>query len=128
MTFVKYYPVQKTRKTNCSENNDWSPAYDVVEYDDKFVLEVDLPGFAKSDFNINVKDGVLTVSGERQEKKYEDNNLYHYYGRPRGSFERSFRLNDRINEDKLKASYENGILRLDLPKRDEVKPRTIEIG
>ena len=128
MTYVKYLPVPKTSEAYCTEGDEWAPAYDVVESEDKFLLEFDLPGFTKSDFAINIKEGVLTVSGERNEKKTEDENHYRYYGRPYGSFERSFRLNDRINEDKLKASYKNGVLKLDLPKREEVKPRTIEIG
>ena len=128
MTYVKYYPVPKTKEANYCAEKEWAPAYDVVEHDDKFVLEFDLPGFAKSDFAINVKEGVLAVSGERKEKKNEDDNLYRYFGRPYGSFERSFRLNDKVNEDKLKATYKNGVLKIDLPKREEVKPRTIEIG
>ena len=128
MTYVKYYPVPKTRETNCRADNAWIPAYDIVEHEDNFVLEFDLPGFAKNDFNITVNEGVLTVSGERKEKKTEGENHYRYYGRPYGSFERSFRLNDQVKEDKLKATYKNGVLKLELPKREEAKPRTIEIG
>ena len=128
MTYVNYYPVPKTREANSCAEKEWAPAYDVVEHTDKFVLEFDLPGFAKNDFTINVKEGVLTVSGERKEKENEDDGRYSYYGRPYGSFERSFRLNDKVNEDKLKAVYKNGVLKIDLPKREEAKPRTIEIG
>ena len=128
MTYVKYYPVPKTREASHCREREWAPAYDVVEHEDKFTIEFDLPGFSKSDFAINVKEGTLTVSGERKAAESEDNDLYRYYGRPHGEFERSFRLNDKVNEDKLKASYKNGVLRLDLPKREEAKPRTIEIS
>ena len=128
MTYVKYYPVSRTREAKSCTEKEWAPAYDVVEHADKFALEFDLPGFAKSDFAINVKEGVLTVSGERAEKKNEDADRYSYFGRPYGSFERSFRLNDKVNEDKLKATYKNGVLKIDLPKREEAKSRTIEIG
>ena len=127
MTYVTYYPVTKKRNTNYCAENEWNPAYDVVEHDDKYILEFDFPGFAKNDFTINVKDGLLTVSGERKENKTESENHYRYHGRPYGSFERSFSLNELVNEDKLKATYKNGVLRLELPKREEVKPRTIEI-
>ena len=128
MTFVKYYPVPKTRGAGCTEEKTWKPAYDVVEHEDKFELDFDLPGFSKSDFEINVKEGVLTVSGERKAEKTEAENHYRYYGRPNGSFELSFNLNERVNEAKLKAVYKNGVLRLNLPKREEAKPRTIEVG
>jgi HSP20 family protein len=128
MTYVKYYPVPKTRETNYYGEKTWNPAYDVVEHEDKYVLEFDLPGFAKSDFTINVKDGILAVSGERKAEKNEEGDFYRHYGRPNGTFERTFRLNDKVNEEKLKASYKNGVLRIDLPKREEVKPRTIEIA
>jgi HSP20 family protein len=128
MTYVKYYPVPKARTANPYGRKSWTPAYDVVEHEDKFVLEFDLPGFAKSDFTINVKEGVLTVSGERKAVKIEENDFFRYYGRPYGTFERTFRLNDKVNEEKLKASYKNGVLKIDLPKREELKPRTIEIA
>jgi len=128
MTYVKYYPVPKTKDAAFCAEKEWSPAYDVVEHADTFVLEFDLPGFAKSDFTINVKDGILTVSGERKAKEEEENDFFRYYGRKYGPFERAFRLNDRVNEEKLKASYKNGVLRIDIPKREEAKPRTIEIA
>ena len=128
MTYVKYYPVPKTRAANFYSEKNWNPAYDVVEHEEKFVLEFDLPGFAKSDFAINVKDGILTVSGERKADKAEEDDFFRYYGRPYGMFERTFRLNDKVNEEKLKASYKNGVLRIDLPKHEEAKPRTIEIA
>ena len=128
MTYVKYYPVPKKGATNFYGEKNWNPAYDVVEHKDNFILEFDLPGFAKSDFAINVKDGILTVSGERKADKAEEGDFFRYYGRPYGTFERTFRLNDKVNEEKLKASYKNGVLRIDLPKREEAKPRTIEIA
>jgi len=126
MTYVTYYPVTETSNTDYCVDSDWIPAYDIIEHDNNFVLEFDLPGFEKSDFAINIKDGVLTVSGERKEHKVEEN-YFNYHGRPYGSFERSFRLSDLVIEDKMKAIYKNGVLRLELPKREDAKPRTIEI-
>lgn len=128
MTYVKYYPNQKTRESSYYGEKTWNPAYDVVEHEDKFTLEFDLPGFEKSDFSINVKEDILSVSGERIREKNEEGDFFRYYGRPYGMFERTFRLNEKVNEEKLKASYKNGVLKIDLPKREEAKPRTIEIA
>ena len=80
MTYVKYYPIPRTREANVYAEKAWNPAYDAVEYKDRFVLEFDLPGFAKSDFTINVKEGILTVSGERKARNEEEGDFYRYYG------------------------------------------------
>ena len=127
MTLVKYYPVTRKRYSSYNTDNSWNPAVDVIEHTDGFVLEIDLPGFKKNDFTLTVKEGVLTVSGERKPEKPADEKLYRYYERPYGAFERSFKLPEHVEDNKIKASYKNGVLKLDFPKKEEIKPHSIHI-
>jgi len=127
MTLLKYYPVTWKKYSDYNADNSWTPAVDIIENTDGFVLEIDLPGFKKNDFTLTVKEGVLTVSGERKSEKSADEKLYRYYERPYGAFERSFKLPELVEHDKIKASYRNGVLKLDFPKKEETKPRSIHI-
>ncbi|HSR50171.1 MAG TPA: Hsp20/alpha crystallin family protein [Acidobacteriota bacterium] len=103
----------------------WRPAVDVSEDTDALVFTAELPGFAKGDIDISVEDGVLTLSGERtQERKDEE---YHRIERSYGRFERSFTLPRNIDPDKISANLKNGLLVLTLPKREEAKPKQIDI-
>jgi HSP20 family protein len=125
MTLVRYYP----RKAGYSRVADeWRPAVDVVEHENDYVLSIDLPGFEKSDFNLKVDDGVLTLSGERKREETGDGDLYRSYERPHGQFTRSFRLPDNIDHEKTDAVYRNGVLELKLAKKEEAKPRTIKVS
>ena len=128
MSLVKYYPVTRKKYSGYNTDTTWTPAVDVIEHTDGFVLEIDLPGFKKSDFTLRIKEGVLTVSGERKLKKPADENLYRYYERPYGAFEKSFKLPEHVEDNKIKASYKNGVLELDFPKKEETKPRLIHIA
>ena len=127
MTVLRYVP----RKRNCyityGRNTAWTPDVDIIEGEDKFSLEFDLPGFKKNDFVINVKDGVLHINGERKIEVSEDEKYFRHLERQSGEFERSFRLPDHVDGEKIKASYKSGVLKLELPKKEEAKPFTIQI-
>jgi len=100
--------------------NSFVPKVDVIEGEKAFELHVEVPGMKKEDFNIEIKDNYLTISGERKfstEKKEKD---YHSIETRYGSFSRSFTLPDSVNSEKINAKYNNGILELTLPK-DEKK-------
>ena len=127
MTLVRYYPELKNIYRTIGRNNVWNPAVDIIEDNDIFLIELDLPGFKKSDFTITVKEGVLTLNGERKRKESEDGEHYRYFERPVGAFERSFRLPEHVDGEKVKASYKNGVLKLELPKKEEARPHTIQI-
>jgi len=127
MTLARYYPGLKNVYRTIDRNNVWNPAVDIIENNDIFLIEIDLPGFKKSDFTITVKEGVLTLNGERKRKESEDGEHYRYFERPVGTFERSFRLSENVDGEKVKASYKSGVLKLELPKKEETKPRTIQI-
>jgi HSP20 family protein len=127
MTLVRFQPRWKTETDSATTKNCYNPALDILEGKDAFALSFDLPGFEKEDIKIAVNEGVLTVSGERKADEAGDENYFHYFERPCGNFSRSFRLPEYVNADAIKAAYKNGVLILELAKKEEAKPRTIEI-
>lgn len=105
----------------------WIPSVDIFEDQERLVLEADLPGLNREDFDISVENNVITLKGERKfEKKVEGDN-YHRVERSYGSFSRSFTLPQTVTAEGATAEFENGILRVSLPKREETKARKIEI-
>ena len=99
---------------------------DITDRGDSFVLEADLPGFRKEDIDLDVKDGVLTISAKHQADDRTAADNYICRERRTGSFSRSFTL-DGIQEDAIRASYQDGVLELILPKRQEVLPQCHKI-
>ena len=105
----------------------WVPAMDLVEADDHFVLRADLPGLAEDDVAIEVQDNVLTISGSREAEHERKEQGWYRLERSYGSFSRSFQLPQGVDEDSIEASFENGLLRLRVPKAALPQPRRIEI-
>ncbi|MBK3517629.1 Hsp20/alpha crystallin family protein [Carboxylicivirga marina] len=107
-----------------------TPKVNIQESDDTFSIEVAAPGFDKNDFNVELENNVLTIEVSKEEKKEEKN--YSHYEFSYGSFKRSFTLpKDKVKESGILAKYENGILNIEIPKKDEAKPkpkRLIEIA
>ncbi len=105
----------------------WSPRVDVKETKDAYEVLADLPGLNKKDINISLHDNVLTVKGERKsEEKSEDDNRY-YAERTYGTFSRSFRLPNLVEQKDIRAEYKDGVLKVVLKKSEEALPRQIEI-
>jgi HSP20 family protein len=105
----------------------WTPRVDVEEADDQFVVTVELPGLNKDDVKIEVKDHVLTFTGEKKtENEKKDRNI-HLYERAYGKFCRTFTLPDNVDVDKIEAGFKDGILHIDIPKTEEAKPRRVEV-
>lgn len=103
------------------ENINWMPSVNIKEGAEDFKIDMAVPGMDKKDFNIEVENGVLTVSGERKEEVTEENEKhtrreFHY-----GSFKRSFSLPESANNEKISANYNNGILSLTIAKKEESK-------
>ena len=110
-----------------TELTDWTPAIDIAEDNDAFVVIADLPGLTKEDISINIKENMLTISGERKaEEKVEEKN-YCRTERRYEAFKRSFQLTDQVIADKITASFKDGVLTVNVPKAEEVKPKEIEI-
>lgn len=117
---------------NYSATNTTLPAVNVKDEEDKFVVEVAVPGMDKKDFNIDVKDNILTISSERKNEKKVDEQNYTRREYSYQSFSRTFTLPENVvDSDKISAKYENGELQINIPKREEAKPkppRTIKIS
>lgn len=106
----------------------FAPAIDVSETSNAFIVEAAVPGLKAEDLNVSVENNVLTISGEiRQEAESGERN-YHRIERRYGKFQRVLTLPNTVKVDAINASMTNGVLRLEIPKADEVKPRRININ
>jgi len=106
----------------------WTPTVDVSETKDEIVLTAEVPGMKKEDIKLSVQDNVLTLSGEKKQEKEEKDTNFYRLERNFGSFCRSFTLSTSVQTDKVKASFKDGILKVTLPKSEEVKPKEIPIN
>ncbi|MBV9241212.1 MAG: Hsp20/alpha crystallin family protein [Acidobacteria bacterium] len=105
----------------------WFPRVDIFENKDHLVLEAELPGMTSEDFDLSFENNVLTLKGERKFEKKTDEGNYHRVERSYGNFTRSFTLPQTVTPEGAKAEFENGVLHVTLPKREEVKARKIEV-
>ena len=114
-------------KTDFYNEGRLSPSVDVYEKDDKYVIDAEIPGLSKEEIKIDVKDGSLIISGEKKyENKSEDEN-YIRVERRYGKFERRFNLPENVNVESVSANYKNGVLEVSLPKKEEAKPKQIDV-
>lgn len=107
-------------------SKDWEPKMDIKESDNDFTIKADIAGLSKDDININLNGDRLTISGEREDESSTDTR-YHFRERSVGKFSRTFNLPESVNKDEINARFENGILSIDLKKREEIIPKTKEI-
>jgi len=106
----------------------WLPPVDILESKDAYVIRAELPGMKKEDFNLEVNDGTLTLSGERKVNSVSEGVEYHRTERVNGRFSRSFYLPRTVRQDGIKASYQDGILEINVPKAEEAKPKQIAVS
>jgi HSP20 family protein len=106
----------------------WAPCVDIYETENELVVKADLPDVNPQDLDIRVENNILTIRGERnfEDKVNEDN--YLRIERTYGSFSRSFSLATSVNSEAIKADYQNGVLTLSIPKREEAKPKQIKVN
>jgi HSP20 family protein len=106
----------------------WTPALDIHEDKDNFIVRAELPGMRREDIDVSLHDGALSVSGERRlEKKHEEAEVYRSE-RFFGKFQRTVTLPAPVAADKVKAQYQDGILTVTLPKTEEAKPKQTEVN
>ena len=105
----------------------FAPSFDVKETVDAFVVRADLPGVDEKDLDVSIHNGVLTITGSRQAEQRKDGESYYLYERQFGSFSRSFALPDAADAEKIEAHLKDGVLALSIGKRQEAKPRKIEL-
>jgi HSP20 family protein len=106
----------------------WTPAMDLLEAEDHLLLKADLPGLSEDDVQIEVRDNVLTVSGERKAESEEKGEGYYRVERAFGGFSRSLTLPEGVDHERIEASFDKGVLQVRIPKPEERKPRRISIG
>jgi HSP20 family protein len=105
----------------------WRPALDIIETDDAYRVEVAIPGVQKEDIDIEIRDDVFTISGERKETEKNEQEGYHIREIPYGKFNRSLRLPVPVDPDDVSAKLKNGIIEIILPKIERTKSRRIKI-
>ena len=116
------------RAGNESNLTPWAPAVDIFETEHELVVQADLPDVNPQDLDIRVENNILTIRGERKfENKVNEEN-YLRVERAYGSFSRSFSLANSVKSDAIKADYQNGVLTLSIPKREEAKPKQIKVS
>ena len=115
------------RNTEQSSLTAWAPSVDIYESAHELVVKADLPEVDPQDVDIRVENNILTIRGERKfEKKVNEEN-YLRVERAYGSFARSFTLANTVNSEAIKADYQNGVLTLSIPKKEEAKPKQIRV-
>jgi len=110
-------------------NEGWYPRVDVSEDENTFLVTADIPGVGEKEIDVTVENGVLTISGERKAESNDEDGKkrYHVAERSYGSFSRTITLPERINAEGIKASFRDGVLNIEVPKSEEVKPRKIAV-
>ena len=145
MTIVRYDPFRDLRtlqeevnrlfSTNLTRAFDdegigrgaWAPSVDIYENKDQIVLEAELPGMKQEDFDLSIENNVITLRGERKFEKTDETDNYHRVERSYGAFTRSFTLPQTVSAEGASAEYNNGVLRVTLPKKEETKSRRIQV-
>ncbi|MDD5542241.1 MAG: Hsp20/alpha crystallin family protein [Acidobacteriia bacterium] len=106
----------------------WSPAVDIYETEQAIVLKAELPEINQKDIDIRIENNTLTLRGERKFERETKEENYHRVERSYGAFCRTFTLPSTVDQDKVKAEYKDGILKVTLPKREDSKPKQIKVG
>jgi HSP20 family protein len=106
----------------------WSPATDVAENGDSYLVKVELPGVSRDDVKITMQDNLLTIRGEKKQEQETTERGFHRVERSYGTFQRSFTLPSTVKADAVDASFKDGILTVRLPKTEEAKPKVIDVS
>ena len=106
----------------------WTPPVDIFETDEALVMKAELPGFSKDDISIEMKENTLVIKGERKREDEVKEGNYHRMERSYGAFQRAFMLPMTVDQEKVKASYKDGILELRLPKVQAAQPKRIAVS
>lgn len=116
-----------TRVRTDADTYNWTPSVDISETDNGFEVRAELPGVAKDDLSVSVKDNFLTLSGEKRQENSEDKQNFRRVERRYGSFQRRFTLPQDVAVDDIKADYTDGVLTLSIPKPEVAKPTEVPI-
>ena len=125
MSLIKWDPFRGFN--TAMSTTSWNPSVDIFETDNDVVVKAELPGMDPKTIDVRLENNVLLLKGERHFEKETKEENYHRIEREYGSFSRAFSLPMAVKEDKITAEYKDGILRVVLPKKEELKPKTIKI-
>jgi HSP20 family protein len=106
----------------------WSPAVDIYETENEVILKAELPEINQKDIEIQVENNTLILRGERKFEKEAKRENFHRIERAYGNFSRSFTLPNTIDQERIRADYKDGILKVMMPKREEIKPKQIKVA
>jgi len=106
----------------------WAPVVDMFERENEVIVRAEIPGMSKEDIDISVLGNILIISGERKTEEEVKEDDYYCCERSYGSFQRDISLPQGVDAENIKASYKNGILEVVLPKKEEAKPKKIEVA
>ncbi|HPM78989.1 MAG TPA: Hsp20/alpha crystallin family protein [bacterium] len=120
-------PWRQYRQSDEGISGQWAPKVDIFEDGAQIVISAALPGMKQEDIKVNIENNILTLSGERRLENEEKRDNYTRIEQYYGTFHRTFALTNQIDQTKIGAHFENGILSISLPKREEAKPKAIEI-
>lgn len=110
-----------------SDDKTFVPVFDISENEKEYSVVAELPGIDEKDIEVTMLDGVLTIKGEKKQEQEEKDETYHRVERRYGSFHRSFRLPEKVEAEKIDATFKDGILRLTMPKSQKREVKKIEI-
>lgn len=105
----------------------WTPAVDIAERDDEYLVRMELPGVRKEDVRITIENNILTIRGEKKQEETKSDDGFRRVERSYGSFQRSFTLPSAVRADKIDAVSQDGVLTVRLPKAEEARPKQIEV-
>jgi len=126
--FDELTPFSWMRETNGGSRMDvWAPNTDMSEDENEYVIKMDIPGMTKDDIEVNFEDNRITIRGERSEEEREEKKDYIRKERYKGSFYRSFTIPKTVDEDQIKAKFEEGVLKVNLPKAEVSKPKEVKV-
>jgi len=106
----------------------WSPAVDIFETESEIVVKAEVPGMDRKDITLNLENNVLTLRGERRFLKEAKEENYHRIERSYGGFSRAFSIPATVDEEKIRADYQDGVLKIVLPKKEQLRPKQIKIA
>ena len=123
----RMYETRTENEASHVATSDWTPAVDIKEEQDHFLIKADIPGVDPKDIEVHMENGVLTIKGERESEKKEEREGYKRIERSRGTFYRRFTLPETADADKINAKSLHGVLEITIPKHEKLHPRKITV-